>query len=79
MPNDPRVKIVEAPEESIAALTFSGRGTEAMLAEKKRELVGALTTSPWHAAEEPYTLFYDPPFTIPFLRRTEVAVRVRRG
>jgi hypothetical protein len=79
VPNDARIKIVELPEETIAALTFSGRGTEATLAEKKRELVGALATSPWHAAEEPHLLFYDPPFTIPFLRRNEVTVRVRLG
>ena len=79
VPNDRRVKIVEVPEETIAALTFSGRGTAGSLADKKRELVGALATSPWHAAEKPYTLFYDPPFTIPFLRRNEVAVRVGGG
>jgi hypothetical protein len=79
IPNDPRVRIVEVPEETIAAVTFSGRGTEAALAERKRELLGALAGSPWRAAEEPYALFYDPPFTIPFLRRNEVAVRVTGG
>jgi hypothetical protein len=79
VPNDDRVKIVEAPEETIAALTFSGRGTEAALAARKGELRGALAGSSWRAAEEPYALFYDPPFTIPFLRRNEVAVRVTGG
>jgi hypothetical protein len=49
---------------------------EATLVDKKRELVGALATSSWHAVGETYTLFYDPPFTIPFLRRNEVAVRL---
>jgi hypothetical protein len=78
-PNDARVKIVQIPEETIAALTFAGRVNEATLAEKKRVLLAALADSPWRAAEEPYTLFYDPPFTIPFLRRNEVAVRVTRG
>jgi hypothetical protein len=75
-PNDARVKIVQIPEETIAALTFAGRGNEAALAEKKRALLAALADSLWRAAEEPYTLFYDPPFTISFLRRNEVAVRV---
>jgi hypothetical protein len=79
VPNDPRVKIVEVPGETIAALTFSGRVTKVTLADKKRELVGALATSSWHAADKPYTLFYDPPFTIPFLRRNEVVARVREG
>jgi hypothetical protein len=79
VPNDPRVRIVAVPEETIAALTFSGRGTKAALDAKTRELRGALAGSSWRAAEEPYALFYDPPFTIPFLRRNEVAVRVTRG
>jgi hypothetical protein len=76
VPTDARVKIVQVPEETIAALTFSGRGTEAVLTEKKCALVEALAGSRWRAIEEPYTLFYDPPFTIPFLRRNEVVVRV---
>ncbi|CAA9349798.1 MAG: hypothetical protein AVDCRST_MAG90-2375 [uncultured Microvirga sp.] len=79
VPNDERVRIVTVPEETIAALTFSGRGTSSLVAERKRELLGALAGSPWSPAEEPYTLFYDPPFAIPFLRRNEVAVRVAPG
>jgi len=76
VPLDPRVTIVDLPEEMVAALTFSGRWGEAELAEKKRALLRALAASSWQAAEQPGTLFYDPPFTIPFLRRNEVAVRV---
>lgn len=79
VPNDGRVKIVRVPEETVAALAFAGWGTESAIAEKKRALLTALADSAWRAAEEPYTLFYDPPFTIPFLRRNEVAVRVTRG
>ena len=32
--------------------------------------------SRWRPVGEPFTQLYDPPFTIPFLRRNEVAVRV---
>jgi hypothetical protein len=77
VPNDLRIKIVEVPEEMIAALTFSGRATTKTLADKKRELCATLKISPWLPTQEPYSLFYDPPFTIPFLRRNEVAVRVK--
>ena len=59
-----------------AALTFSGLGTEATLTAAKRELLVVLAGSSWRAAEEPAALFYDLPFTIPFLRRNEVVVRV---
>jgi len=76
LPTDVRVKIVEVPEETIAALRFSGRGTETLLTEKKHALLAAVAGSRWRATEEPHALFYDPPFTIPFLRRNEVVVRV---
>jgi len=39
-------------------------------------LARALEGSPWIAVGEPVALFYDPPWTLPFLRRNEVAVRV---
>ena len=38
------------------------------------ELDRVLEESNWRAVGEPTTLFYDPPWTIPFLRRNEVAV-----
>ena len=62
--------------DEVAALTFSGLGTEATLTAAKRELLVVLAGSSWRAAEEPAALFYDLPFTIPFLRRNEVVVRV---
>jgi hypothetical protein len=75
-PTDPRICIVELPEEAIAAVTFTGLAPKPVLDEKKRILLGALAGSIWRPAGEPYTLFYDPPFTIPPLRRNEVAVAV---
>jgi hypothetical protein len=75
-PNDPRVKLVTVPEETAAALRFTGRWSEASLAEHKRDLLAALNGSRWSALGKPFTQLYDPPFTIPFLRRNEVAVRL---
>ena len=75
-PNDPRVKLVTVPEETMAALRFTGSWSEASLAERKRDLLAALNGSGWSALGKPFTQLYDPPFTIPFLRRNEVAVRL---
>jgi hypothetical protein len=75
-PNDPRVKLVTVPEETLAALRFTGSWSEASLAERKRDLLAALNGSRWSASGKPFTQLYDPPFTIPFLRRNEVAVRL---
>lgn len=77
VPNDPRVRIVTVPAQTVAALTFSGLGSRAALDARRSELLSALAGSGWRLDGEPETLFYDPPFTIPFLRRNEVTVRVR--
>jgi hypothetical protein len=62
-------------QRSIAAdRPLAGLGRRPVLEAKKRILLGALADSSWRPAGEPYTLFYDPPFTIPPLRRNEIAV-----
>jgi hypothetical protein len=78
IPNDSRVKIVTVPPETVAVLRFSGSWDPEMFGPKKQELLRRLDASPWRAKGEPYTLFYDPPFTIPLLRRNELVVPVER-
>ncbi|MGP9809950.1 SOUL family heme-binding protein [Rhodopseudomonas sp. NSM] len=73
-PTDDRVKIVAVPEETVATLRFTWTGRD--LAERQQELIAALDKSRWQPAGQPYGLFYDAPFTIPFLRRNEAAVTV---
>lgn len=73
-PADERVRLVVVQEETIAALRFSGSGTDAE--ERKSELVAALSATKWPPRGRPYLLFYDAPFTLPFVRRNEAAVTV---
>jgi SOUL heme-binding protein len=75
-PTDPRVKIVEVPQATVAVLRFSGLWDEQTFEAREAELLGLLDGSAWRAAGSPSTLFYDPPWTLPFLRRNEVAVPV---
>lgn len=75
-PNDPRVKLLEVPAETVAVLQFTGSWSERALKEKQAALLADLQKSRWRPVGEPFTQLYDPPFTIPFLRRNEVAVRV---
>lgn len=80
VPRDPSVVLTVVPAETYAVLRFSGLGSARTVAEKQAELEAALTGSPWASAGEPVVWFYDPPWTVPPLRRNEVAVRVsRRG
>ncbi|NVN87539.1 MAG: heme-binding protein [Rhodopseudomonas sp.] len=73
-PTDQRVKIVTVPEQTVATLRFSGTGRD--LAPREQALIAALAESRWKPTGAPYGLFYDAPFTIPFLRRNEAAVAV---
>jgi hypothetical protein len=74
VPTDPRVKIVVQPPETVAVLRFSG--TSRAVGEKRNALAETLAGTAWKPQGEPYFMGYDPPFTIPFLRRNEVAVPV---
>jgi hypothetical protein len=73
-PTDARVHLVTAPGEMVAIMRFSGSGDD--FAERQTELIEKLRGSRWRPSGEPYTLYYDAPFTLPFLRRNEAAVVV---
>jgi hypothetical protein len=68
------VKIVAVPAEKIAVLRFSGLGGDSRA--RQDQLVSRLARSKWRPLGEPFMLFYDAPFTLPFLRRNEAAVVV---
>jgi hypothetical protein len=75
-PTNPEVRIVEVPERTLAVLRFSGSRGADNVARHASELDRVVAGSSWRAVGEPTTLFYDPPWTISFLRRNEVAVPV---
>jgi len=78
-PNDPRVQIVSLPEATVAALRFSGSTNPGHVQARQQELLQLLEGSAWRPVEAPVALFYDPPWTLPFLRRNEVTVAVEAG
>ena len=79
VPNDPAVRLVEVPGETMAVLRFTGdRGAEAVAA-RQAELLRGLAGTAWVPRGAPVAWFYDPPWTLPWLRRNEVAVPVAGG
>ena len=75
-PLDSRVRLVELPAETVAVLRFTGdRGPGAIVAQAAR-LQEALHATGFKPTGTPIAWFYDPPWTIPFLRRNEIAIPV---
>lgn len=79
VPRDPSVQLTTVPAQTYAVLRFTGLGSTRSVDAHKAELLDGLKDSGWSAIGEPVAWFYDPPWSIPSLRRNEVAVRVERG
>lgn len=75
-PVDPRIEIVEVPAETMAVNRFTGDRGAVAIATQTQVLLDAVGQSEWAATGPPVAWFYDPPWTVPFLRRNEVAVPV---
>ena len=78
-PDDGSVRIVDVPAQTLAVIRFSGTLDRVQSARYARILVDELAKHDRKAEGEPFLLGYDPPFTIPFLRRNEIAVAVAPG
>lgn len=77
-PNNAAVQIVEVPGETMAVLRFSNSRSAEAIATQTAALLRAVQTSRWAAAGAPVSWLYDPPWTLPFFRRNEVAVPVKK-
>ncbi len=73
-PLDERVRLLTVPAETIATLRYSGSGRD--FQNRQKELMTTLEDTDWRPLGPPYTLYYDAPFTLPFMRRNEAAVPV---
>lgn len=71
-PRDPAITIRELPEVVAAVLRFSGLPTEATVATARAALEAGLAGTEWRVTGPGGAFFYDPPWTVPGLRRSEV-------
>jgi hypothetical protein len=77
-PDDDRVRLTPVPGETVAVLRFSGDRSPKAVAERTEELRKTLLDKGIKPAGDAVAWFYDPPWTLPFLRRNEVAIPVSR-
>ena len=77
-PTDSRVRLIDIPSETAAVLEFTGSTDDAAVSARTTELLKLLDGTRWKVAGLPTAFFYNPPWTIPFLRRNEVVVTVSK-
>jgi hypothetical protein len=75
-PLDPQVKIRELPAEKKAVIIFSGFYNEEKVKEKTQALRDWMKLKNLKSTGEPQFARYNPPWTLPFMRRNEVMIQV---
>lgn len=75
-PIDNNIKIIEIAEKKVASIRYSGFITSDKIQDKTAELQQWLVSNNYVSISKPYSAAYDPPWTIPFLRRNEVHIEI---
>jgi hypothetical protein len=75
-PRNPAVTIRAVPSKRYAVLVFSGFAGEEKVQQKTDELLAWLEARSLKAIATPQLARYNPPWTLPFLRRNEILVEV---
>jgi len=75
-PNNAAVKLEEIPGKRFAVIRFSGTAGEASLEDHTDELNAFIMGKKLNALSPPTYAFFNPPWTLPFLRRNEVMIEV---
>ncbi len=75
-PNDPGIVIHTVPGLTYGVYRFSGLPGSTAVHHGEAIVLANLKNAAWRPDGEPVAWFYDPPWTLPFCRRNEVAVPV---
>ncbi|KAM7468262.1 hypothetical protein LguiB_015824 [Lonicera macranthoides] len=81
LPQDPSVSIKEVPRKTVAVVAFSGFVTDEEVKRRESTLRNALKNDSQFQVKEGASVEvaqYNPPFTLPFARRNEIALEVER-
>ena len=75
-PTNPAVRLREVPPRTFAVIRFSGDIEEADFAGRLDSLRAWVEARSLRPAGEPVYAYYDPPWTLSFLRRNEIMIEV---
>jgi hypothetical protein len=79
VPTDARVRLVEEPERTVAAVRYRGVWTKSRYDEFEDQLRAWIASKDLTANGEPVWARYHPPFMPWFLRRNEIMIEVARS
>ena len=75
-PIDKRVLLREVSAKRYVAITFSGTSSEANIKEHEKRLQAYVDANQLSSVGSPKYAFYNPPWTLPFLRRNEILIEL---
>jgi effector-binding domain-containing protein len=75
-PNNKAVRLIEVPEKKYVAIRFSGSNTDENISSNEKRLLNYIEDKKLKIVGKPIYAFYNPPWTLPFLRRNEVFVEI---
>lgn len=76
-PKNEKIIMRAVPAKRMAAIRFSGRGTDSNIAQHEKELRDYLNANDIAYEDKPLYAFYDAPFVPWFLRRNEVLLTLK--
>jgi hypothetical protein len=77
-PNDPSVRLLEEPGKRYAVVRFSGTTSNSVWQRRTTQLQGFLTAQRLTSIGTPVFASYDPPWTLPLMRRNEVWIEIAK-
>ena len=75
-PNNEMVKINEVPAQRFITIRFSGSNSDDNIRKNESVLFNYITQNKINVTGEPKYAFYNPPWTLPFMRRNEIMVQL---
>ncbi|MEM8843577.1 MAG: heme-binding protein [Pseudomonadota bacterium] len=76
IPANNKIQLIEIPAKEFAVIQFSGRATENDLTLYEDQLKDYILKEALNTISEPIYAFYNPPWTLPILRRNEVMIEL---
>ena len=76
-PNNSQIELLSVPVKRYAVIRFSGIASQENLQRHLEELLTYAKNTNLKMLGEPIFAFYNPPWTLPFLRRNEVMIEVK--